>query len=1045
FDGGTANGNFVGTDLPADTNGSPTVASVSFAGAFTFGNLNDYGADGAGASTISYALQFHAGFTEGNISGLSSGGLAIRLYESGGVITGSTALTEGTISAGNTVFTLSVDNAGVVTLTQTHAVDHAQADVYNNAYISDLQSLANNLVDLKASVVTTDSEGDSSQTATALLDLGGNVQFGDDGPGNPTVTTSGVEPVALTFDGGTANGNFVGTDLPGDTNLSSTVASVSFAGAFTFGNLNDYGADGAGASTISYALQFHAGFTEGNTSGLTSGGAAIRLYESGGVITGSTALTEGTISAANTVFTLSVSNTGVVTLTQTHSVDHAQPNVYNNAYISDLRALADSLIDLKASVVTTDREGDSSATATALLDLGGNVKFGDDGPGNPTVTTSGVEPVALTYDGGLANGNFVGAEGAGDTNASSTVATVSFASAFTFGNLNDYGADGAGASTISYALQFHTGFTEGSASGLTSGGTAIRLYESGGVITGSTALTEGTISAANTVFTLSVSNTGSVTLTQTHAVDHTLHSAYNNAYITDLQQLASGLVDLKASAVTTDSDGDSSTTATALLDLGGNVKFGDDGPHFTLVNDGNGDGIVSLSALNPAATTTYTGQFADWQYGADGFGDLTATGANVQVASHTSSQIVLNLLDAGNVVATMTLNADGTDSLEVHNRPGTIEFTTVATAAAQPGGPVGSVLVDLLAATDFNVLITADDGSAPAGTAGDAVNTSSNGWGVKGHSGQTVDASESLLFGFVNDNNNTTPHGIDDFKFTPQGFTGGMGSAGITVRVFLDAAMATYDDVHLNVTDGQVVQITQLNWSAPAGTGNYVVGDHIYGVDVIADSGNKGGFRIDGVSVGAASNNPPPDLDFNNIQVTATDGDGDTTTQTFNVHIDGTSGNALTVEAVAGTSGADNLLGTAGNDTLIGGPGNDTLTGNGGNDLLVLQPNGGGMDTITDLNTAGLDKIIVDVSDQNLTFANAALINAATQFNSGNGAPTSGGAAWSESASGDKFYYDTTNQNIWFSANGTGSDQIQLAHLSTGLPPATVAAALHTA
>ncbi|MBR0875297.1 hypothetical protein JQ633_33395, partial [Bradyrhizobium tropiciagri] len=423
FDGGLVNGNFVGAEGAGDTNPSPTVATASFAAAFTFGNLNDYGSDGAGATTISYALQFHAGFVEGSASGLTSGGLAINLYESGGVITGSTALTEGAINAGNTVFTLSVDNTtGVVTLTQTHTVDHTQADVYNNAYISDLQSLAGNLVDLKASAVTTDSDGDSSATATALLDLGGNVQFGDDGPGNPTVTLSRVEPVALTFDGGTANGNFVGTDLPADTNGSPTVASVSFAGAFTFGNLNDYGADGAGASTISYALQFHAGFVEGNTSGLSSGGLAIRLYESGGVITGSTALTEGTISAANTVFTLSVDNAGVVTLTQTHAVDHVQADVYNNAYISDLQSLASNLIDLKASVVTTDSDGDSSTTANALLDLGGNVQFGDDGPGNPTVTVSGVEPVALTFDGGTANGNFVGTDLPADTNGSPTVA-----------------------------------------------------------------------------------------------------------------------------------------------------------------------------------------------------------------------------------------------------------------------------------------------------------------------------------------------------------------------------------------------------------------------------------------------------------------------------------------------------------------------------------------------------------------------------------------------------------------------------------------------
>jgi hypothetical protein len=123
---------------------------------------------------------------------------------------------------------------------------------------------------------------------------------------------------------------------------------------------------------------------------------------------------------------------------------------------------------------------------TTTQEVGSTVFWEDDGPENPTVELSGAEPIALTFDGGLSDGNFVGTEGAGDTNPSSTIATVDFASAFTIGNLNDYGADGAGASTVTYALQFAAGFTEGSASGLTTGSSPISLYENGGVITGST-------------------------------------------------------------------------------------------------------------------------------------------------------------------------------------------------------------------------------------------------------------------------------------------------------------------------------------------------------------------------------------------------------------------------------------------------------------------------------------------------------------------------------------------------------------------------------
>ncbi|RUW75542.1 Ig-like domain-containing protein [Mesorhizobium sp. M2A.F.Ca.ET.067.02.1.1] len=412
--------------------------------------------------------------------------------------------------------------------------------------------------------------------------------------------------------------------------------------------------------------------------------------------------------------------------------------------------------------------------------------------------------------------------------------------------------------------------------------------------------------------------------------------------------------------ITTEQDKDSFTYT--VTDAHGNTTTGtilvdivDDVPAYTLVNDGNHDGIVSLSVLNPAATTTYTGQFAEWQYGADGFGSISATGQNVQVASSSSSQIVLNLMDGSDVAAVLTLNADGTDSLQVLHRAGDVVFTPIAATSATAGGPTGSLIVDLGAATDFNILVTGDDGVAPTGQSGDLVNTSNQGWAVKGSSGQTNDPGESIKFAFVNDSNNTTPHSVDDFKFTTEGYTGGMSTAKITVLVYTDATH--YDQVTLNVTSGQVIQISQLNWSAVAGTANYVVGDDIYAVKVLSDASNSGGFRLNGVEVGSQSEAPPSDLDFNGINVSITDGDGDVSTQTFNVHIDGTAGSQLTVESIAGTSGDDNLLGTGGNDTLVGGAGNDFLDGAAGNDILI---GGLGFNHLT--GGSGNDTFVIDPS-----------------------------------------------------------------------------------
>ena len=180
-------------------------------------------------------------------------------------------------------------------------------------------------------------------------------------PTSPTVTV-GTEPDLLTFDGGLAGGNFVGTQAATDTNPSAAIATEDFSGGFVFsGN----------ASPISYTLGFATGFSNGGASGLTHHGATIYLYNIGGVITGSTSATQGGVAAGNTAFTLSVnSSTGVATLTQFETLDQAHTDTYNGAYVNDVVSLASGIINLTASA------GDTSAS----FDLGGHVSFGDDGP-----------------------------------------------------------------------------------------------------------------------------------------------------------------------------------------------------------------------------------------------------------------------------------------------------------------------------------------------------------------------------------------------------------------------------------------------------------------------------------------------------------------------------------------------------------------------------------------------------------------------------------------------------------------------------------------
>ncbi|WP_244486099.1 DUF5801 repeats-in-toxin domain-containing protein, partial [Bradyrhizobium viridifuturi] len=424
-------------------------------------------------------------------------------------------------------FTISVDATGHITLTDLRAMHEGAGEAGGD--INEGVHLPAGMVTLTATVTDL-----FNQTGTATADVGPHLTFLDDGPLNPTVTLSGVNPgELLTFDGGLAGGNFTGTQDVHDTNASATVATENFSGAFTFGNLNAAGADG-GTTAISYTLGLHAGVVDGSASGLTHAGSTIFVYDVGGVITGSTSATAGGINAGNTVFTLSVGlTTGIVTLTQFESIDHSQTDTYNGSYINDIKSLAANLIDLKASAVTTDNDGDTSATISAVLDLGGNVQFGDDGPKVPTVTLSGLKTgELLTFDGGLAGGNFTGTQDAHDTNASATVATEDFSTAFTIGNTNLYGADGAGATTIDYTLGFHAGVADGVDSGLTHAGSTIYLYDVGGVITGSTSTTAGGINAGNTAFTLSVDlTTGIVTLTQLESIDHSQTDTYNGSYI----------------------------------------------------------------------------------------------------------------------------------------------------------------------------------------------------------------------------------------------------------------------------------------------------------------------------------------------------------------------------------------------------------------------------------------------------------------------------------------------------------------------------------
>ena len=393
------------------------------------------------------------------------------------------------------------------------------------------------------------------------------------------------------------------------------------------------------------------------------------------------------------------------------------------------------------------------------------------------------------------------------------------------------------------------------------------------------------------------------------------------------------------------------------------VNVVDDVPAFTLVNDGNGDGVVELSASNPATSTIYTGQFAEWHYGADGYKSIMATmpqlagsSLTVETVSYDAGKIVLNLKEGNTVVAKLTLNANDTDSLEVMHREGKVDFTPFPGDNGGGKKPVDFKVIDL---ADFDVVASATKN----GTKGQV--NSNNGWGVDNGN---INKNDAILFKFVDNlSDPSNPAGVNaaaghrayDFQFTTtslNGFPKGDAVASVIVRVYLDAGMTKYDEVTVSAKQGDSFQISHLDWSGVAGNGNYQSGDAIFGVQVINATKDKGTFRLDDIKVGGHFT-PPADLDFKGIEIKITDGDGDTATQKFDVHIGGASGDHLTVEAVAGTSDNDTLHGTAGKDTLIGGLGDDILHGYGGDDILI---GGHGHNTLG--GDGGNDTFVIDAS-----------------------------------------------------------------------------------
>ncbi|WP_435200393.1 DUF5801 repeats-in-toxin domain-containing protein, partial [Qipengyuania sp. 902] len=492
----------VSDDVPTLGTTSPAIGSLEvdesdlsidavagFAGLF----VPSFNADGPG-SVSDYVLGITAGST--GLVDTASGEAVVLSLENGAVV-GRTEV------GGDVVFVLTVDAAGTVTLDQQRAVVHADGSDPDDA-----TGLANaGLITLSATV--TDGDGD---TATATVAIGNALSFRDDGPSIDASAVDG-DTILLT----TQDADTIGAAFDTDT------TTADFGGAFSVAS-QAYGADGAGSVSWTYALVI-----ENTASGLISNGAAVTLAFDGSDVVGSANGIE--------VFRLSVDPaTGVVTLTQYEEIDHPLPGANGAPYDDQFAILGTGILSLEGTATIVDRDGDR-ASETVSLDLGGNIRFADDGPV--------VEPTGASLGLVVDDSDFA------------VDAEAEYSDAFAFA----FGADGAAAGGgESYALGLGAG-----ASGLTDtlSGAAVVLSLEGGQVVGRAG------AGGEIVFVLSVDGDGTVTLDQRRSVVHDNPNADNEP-----TGLASGdLVTLTATA--TDGDGD---TDSATIAIGGDLVFRDDAP-----------------------------------------------------------------------------------------------------------------------------------------------------------------------------------------------------------------------------------------------------------------------------------------------------------------------------------------------------------------------------------------------------------------------------------------------------------------------------------
>ncbi|WP_101048796.1 retention module-containing protein [Macromonas nakdongensis] len=413
----------------------------------------NYGADGAGGTsgTFSFVGIPEDGELATNLKATDGGDIVLQMG------TGDYAgMVVGVDTDDDVVFSIAIVNTGTaqapvyqLQTTLYEAIDHSAAQGGDEAKFD--EALALNLAEdgalqLQYSVTREDADGDSI-TESATVDLVSRstdeeteevsdtsyFSFDDDGPlaAVPNASLLGtVTPAKLDESKLPANG--------GDGVYSAT---VSVAAAFGTTAAGSYGTDGQGATTYAVKLNLAQGETRvgsglylldptdkvastNNDANLQDNdgygqGVEIMLFDNGdGTVSGKADVNgDGTYELS--VFTLSVSATGVVTFAYANQIDPANIWHANTASGDDAASLQTAVAGKLVVVQTiTDADGDSATSAGLDIGTGGFFKIEDDGLTAFTPEKARLVDqlgTAHTYTGSLNFAGHYGTDGLGGT------------------------------------------------------------------------------------------------------------------------------------------------------------------------------------------------------------------------------------------------------------------------------------------------------------------------------------------------------------------------------------------------------------------------------------------------------------------------------------------------------------------------------------------------------------------------------------------------------------------------------------------------------